>query len=257
VARGRESPCSRRNGRRRERWPAGKARSTKVVDIEAFDGVRKIIQNSAVPIPRRGRAHHRRGHRQRGYFRAHQRRARAARVARADADADGRLMRRRMTERPYASRSLQRPPPKIWPPLKMHLARLTRTGDRSVRRMIGAAIARAWSWPERSMAGIRTLSYLLHPPFLDEGGTAVGAPLVRGGICGTQRRQGRSRYCPRRSGACRRTWSTALFRVVQESLIQHHRHAASPSAQIRLRVDAGCLALEIEDRGRACRGEKL
>ena len=43
---------------------------------------------------------------------------------------------------------------------------------------------------------------------------------------------------------------TALFRVVQESLINIHRHAASPSAQIRLRVDTGCLALEIEDRGR-------
>jgi two-component system, NarL family, sensor kinase len=42
---------------------------------------------------------------------------------------------------------------------------------------------------------------------------------------------------------------TALFRIVQESLINIHRHAGSESARIRLRRAAETLVLEIEDRG--------
>jgi two-component system sensor histidine kinase DegS len=43
---------------------------------------------------------------------------------------------------------------------------------------------------------------------------------------------------------------TALFRVVQEALINIHHHADSPSALIRLRVDGHRLLLEVVDRGR-------
>ena len=42
---------------------------------------------------------------------------------------------------------------------------------------------------------------------------------------------------------------TALFRVVQESLINIHRHAGSRTAHIRLRRDVEGLVLEIEDNG--------
>ena len=42
---------------------------------------------------------------------------------------------------------------------------------------------------------------------------------------------------------------TALFRVVQESLINIHRHAGSETARIRLLRDAETILLEIEDWG--------
>ena len=42
---------------------------------------------------------------------------------------------------------------------------------------------------------------------------------------------------------------TVLFRIVQESLTNIHRHAGSETARIRLRRDADMLVLEIEDRG--------
>jgi two-component system NarL family sensor kinase len=42
---------------------------------------------------------------------------------------------------------------------------------------------------------------------------------------------------------------TVLFRIVQESLTNIHRHAGSETARIRLRRDAGMLVLEIHDRG--------
>jgi signal transduction histidine kinase len=40
-----------------------------------------------------------------------------------------------------------------------------------------------------------------------------------------------------------------LFRIVQESLTNIHRHAGSKTARIRLEGDAETLVLEIEDRG--------
>jgi signal transduction histidine kinase len=42
---------------------------------------------------------------------------------------------------------------------------------------------------------------------------------------------------------------TVLFRIVQESLTNIHRHAGSDTARIRLDRDAETLVLEIEDRG--------
>ncbi len=42
---------------------------------------------------------------------------------------------------------------------------------------------------------------------------------------------------------------TVLFRIVQESLTNIHRHAGSKTAHIRLGGDAETLVLEIEDRG--------
>ncbi len=42
---------------------------------------------------------------------------------------------------------------------------------------------------------------------------------------------------------------TVLFRIVQESLTNIHRHAGSETAFIRIRRDAKMLVLEIEDWG--------
>jgi signal transduction histidine kinase len=47
-----------------------------------------------------------------------------------------------------------------------------------------------------------------------------------------------------------RATETALFRIVQESLINIHRHAESETARIRLRRAARTLVMEIEDWGR-------
>ena len=43
---------------------------------------------------------------------------------------------------------------------------------------------------------------------------------------------------------------TALFRVIQESLTNVHRHASTTTASITLTTTADAVALDIEDRGR-------
>ena len=129
--------------------------------------------------------------------------------------------------------------------LKMLLARLNRTGtftdaDRAVLdESVGLA--------DQSMKEIRTLSYLLHPPFLDENGLLSA---IRWYAAGFANRSGISVEVdlPPALERVAQEVETTLFRVVQEGLVNIHRHAHSPTAHIRLRVD-GQLLLEVEDRG--------
>jgi signal transduction histidine kinase len=95
---------------------------------------------------------------------------------------------------------------------------------------------------------IRTLSYLLHPPLLDELGLAAAIGDYVEGF--TKRSSVRvafdsPREFPRLSDAI----EMALFRVLQESLGNILRHARTLAARIRLVADAQEVTLEISDQG--------
>jgi two-component system NarL family sensor kinase len=132
--------------------------------------------------------------------------------------------------------------------LKMLLARLNRTSDRlsdADRVLLDDSVQVA----DRSMNELRTLAYLLHPPFLDEVGLLSA---VRWYTQGFADRSGINVSLDFPDALARLTQEveTTLFRVIQEALINIHRHAESPTAHIRLRVAAERLTLEIEDHGR-------
>jgi len=95
---------------------------------------------------------------------------------------------------------------------------------------------------------IRTLSYLLHPPLLEELG--LGATL-RWYVEGFGQRSGiRVRLeVPEDWPGAPHEVSLTLFRVVQESLTNIHRHSQSATAQVRLSADDKELLLEVEDQG--------
>jgi signal transduction histidine kinase len=131
--------------------------------------------------------------------------------------------------------------------LKMLLARLNRTaghlsqGERD-------ALTESLSLADQSINEIRTVSYLLHPPFLDEAGLLSALRWYAGGFA---ERSGITVDLDLPEGFERLTLDTetVLFRIVQESLTNIHRHAGSETARIRLRRDAGLLVLAIDDRG--------
>jgi PAS domain S-box-containing protein len=102
---------------------------------------------------------------------------------------------------------------------------------------------------DRSIAGVRTLSYLLHPPFLDEIGLLAA---VRWYAKGFADRSGITVdfEVPPTFERLPQDVESTLFRVVQEALTNIHRHARSATARIWLRAERDCLALEITDRGR-------
>lgn len=99
---------------------------------------------------------------------------------------------------------------------------------------------------------LRTLSYLLHPPLLDE----LGLPgAVRDYADGFARRSGLRVDLEVSPSLDRlpREMELSLFRVLQESLTNVHRHSGSRTVSIRLIEMNGEVWLEIEDTGRGLR----
>jgi two-component system, NarL family, sensor kinase len=96
---------------------------------------------------------------------------------------------------------------------------------------------------------IRTLSYLLHPPLLDECGLASAVLWYAEGF---KKRSGIHLNVSIDEELVRLTTDaeTALFRVLQESLTNVHRYSGSPSAEIRIFQSPSKVHLEIVDHGK-------
>lgn len=109
---------------------------------------------------------------------------------------------------------------------------------------------------EDSIKEVRTVSYLLYPPMLEEMGLKSAIPWYldgfsdRSGIKTTFEVQTDLNRLPRES-------ELALFRVLQEGLTNVHRHSGSPTAHIRLLAREGMAILEIEDKGKGISPELL
>jgi len=95
---------------------------------------------------------------------------------------------------------------------------------------------------------IRTLSYLLHPPLLDDLGLVsalkeyVNGFSERSGIETSLELLTSFRRLPQMA-------ETAFFRITQESLANIQRHSGSKRARVTLREDPECVILEITDFG--------
>ena len=100
---------------------------------------------------------------------------------------------------------------------------------------------------------IRTLSYLLHPPLLDECGLASAVLWYAEGF---KKRSGIHLSVSIDEELVRLTTDaeTALFRVLQESLTNVHRYSGSPSAEIRIFQSPSKVHLEIVDHGKGVKG---
>jgi len=96
---------------------------------------------------------------------------------------------------------------------------------------------------------IRTLSYVLHPPLLDELGLSSAVQWFTQGF---ESRTGIRVTVDIPSGFVRlaQDMEVALFRVVQESLANVHRYSGSYTAFVRARSHEGLVILEIGDFGK-------
>ena len=100
---------------------------------------------------------------------------------------------------------------------------------------------------------IRTISYLLHPPLLDEAGLE---PALRCFVDGFSKRSNIAvglEISPN-LGRLPREAEISIFRVVQECLTNVHRHSGSPTAAVRVTRQKTYVRVEIEDAGRGMSG---
>ncbi len=111
------------------------------------------------------------------------------------------------------------------------------------------AMDRARELLQQMSREIRTLSYLLHPPLLDDLGLVSA---LKEYIHGFSERSGIQTDFENESSFPRLPQSieTAFFRIVQESLTNIQRHSGSERAKISLREDASAVSLEISDSGK-------
>jgi len=147
----------------------GETSVNETLDIEAFDGIRKTIHNSAVPIRDATGAIT-------GAVVVNEEVSASVAAERALKDSynqmrmlTGRLMRAQDDERRRIAQMLHETTAQDLAALKMLLGRLNRTSVGLTDDERGI-LAEGISLADRSMEAIRTLSYLLHPPFLDEAG---------------------------------------------------------------------------------------
>lgn len=98
----------------------------------------------------------------------------------------------------------------------------------------------------------RTLSYVLHPPLLDQTGLL---PALSWFIEGFTKRSGIKVRLDERDRIPRLSveQEIALFRVVQESLANVLRHSGSPEATVELALESGNIRISIKDKGKGLR----
>jgi PAS domain S-box-containing protein len=103
---------------------------------------------------------------------------------------------------------------------------------------------------------IRTMSYLLHPPLLDETGLAHAIRWYAQGLA--ERSDLRIQVdIPENFGRLSSDLELAMFRIVQECLTNIHRHSESKTAKIALSRNRETACLEIEDEGKGIPADKL
>ncbi|HEY2104384.1 MAG TPA: PAS domain S-box protein [Candidatus Binataceae bacterium] len=160
----------------------------------------------------------------------------------------GRLLRLQDEERRRIARELHDTTAQKLAALSMNLSLVERSRPR-FSPGAQAAFEEGLRLAEGCLRELRTLSYLLHPPMLEEAGLAYA---LRGYAEGFTRRSGIGVELdlPGVIGRLPDEIETTLFRIVQESLTNVHLHSGSATARIALFQREDKLVLEISDQGR-------
>jgi len=112
-----------------------------------------------------------------------------------------------------------------------------------------AALSESIEIANQCLREIRTLSYLLHPPLLDEFGLVSALQWY---VEGFSQRSGIDveLNLPPTLNRAPSELETSVFRLVQEGLTNIHRHSGSRTASIALRENGAAIVLSVEDHGK-------
>ena len=166
----------------------------------------------------------------------------------------GRLLRLQDEERRRISRDLHDVTGQKLALLSMDLSSIAKRGDIAKNEEINRLVLESISLSNEVNKEIRTLSYLLHPPLLDELGLSSAVAWFSQGF---ESRTGIhvAVDIPANFVRLAPDAEVALFRIVQESLANVHRYSGSSTAYVRGHFDSREVRLEIGDYGKGMNRE--
>jgi PAS domain S-box-containing protein len=165
-----------------------------------------------------------------------------------------RLVQTQDDERRRISRELHDSAGQILTALGLNLANISELARQSLP--VDKAADDSQELVQQLTKEIRTLSYLLHPPLLDENGLSQALLWYVQGLM--ERSDLKIELdVVQNFGRLSAEMELSVFRIVQESLTNIHRHSESKTAIIHLSRRPDCVSLEIQDAGKGISPEKL
>jgi PAS domain S-box-containing protein len=170
-------------------------------------------------------------------------------------DLSGRMMITQDQERRRIARELHDSAGQSLAALSMNLARIEQDLKHDPAHLV-KAVSDAQERLRILSQEIRTTSYLLHPPLLDEVGLSSALHWYTEGLgerSGLDIKLSVAENLPRLEPEM----ELAIFRLVQECLTNIHRHSGSKTAQIRLAREADKVYVEVQDQGQGMSPERI
>lgn len=159
----------------------------------------------------------------------------------------GELLRLQDEERRRLARELHDGPVQMLSAASMNLSMLARSRNLASFVHELRLAEECLEWVKECSENMRSMSYLLHPPILDELGLASA---LRGWIVGFADRTGLEIDTDLQEvGRLGADSESALFRIVQEALANVHRHSRSGAVSVRLHRRDDFIRLEVKDDG--------
>jgi signal transduction histidine kinase len=181
-----------------------------------------------------------------------QRNAQVVQGAESLRDLSRRMMQVQDEERRHIARELHDSAGQVLAVLGMNMGQLAQ----QVRQELKPAAQEILKLVQQLTQELRTMSYLLHPPLLDEIGLSAALNWYVQGV--TERSQIEIRLTISENlGRLPAELELILFRLVQECLTNVHRHSGSKSATINVARQGDSVSLEVQDQGHGIPPERL
>ncbi len=133
--------------------------------------------------------------------------------------------------------------------LSLNLALLSESAKVTQIPEVARTITACRALADRACEEIRAISFLMHPPMLDDLGLAEALRWYVEGFA-ERTKINVDLEVPECLGKLPREPATALFRIVQECLTNVHRHSGSRTAEIRLACNSRTINLQVRDFGK-------
>jgi len=170
-------------------------------------------------------------------------------------DLSGRLLETQDLERRHIARELHDSAGQTLVALGLQLARI-RADAKGNPTHLFESVQEAEELVRNLSQEIRTTSYLLHPPMLDEIGLASALSWYVRGLAQRSSLAIDLKVADN-FGKLPSEMELLIFRLVQESLTNIHRHSGSQTAIIRIEREEKTIRVKVEDRGKGIPEERL